>query len=122
MKLTCIFCYRDDIVLENELAMAFYDKFPVNEGHMLIVPKRHVEDYFGLNEAEIQAVNELLFACKKLLDEKYSPDGYNIGANCGQYAGQTIFHCHVHLIPRYKGDVENPRGGVRGVIPKKQSY
>lgn len=108
--------------MENKLAVAFYDKFPVNEGHMLIIPKRHVSDYFYLNQEEICAVNELLFQCKEMLDEKYSPDGYNIGANCGVYAGQTIFHCHVHLIPRYKGDVDEPRGGVRGVVPSKRNY
>lgn len=120
--LNCIFCNRSDIIIENELALAFYDKFPVNEGHILIVPKRHVEDYFGLNEDEVVAINELLHQCKQILDEEYSPDGYNIGMNCGEYAGQTIFHCHVHLIPRYKGDVAEPRGGVRGVIPAKRSY
>lgn len=118
----CLFCADLPIVLENELACAFYDKHPVNQGHLLIIPKRHVEDYFGLTSAEKQAIDDLLQLGKELLDRRYQPDGYNIGANCGAVAGQTIFHCHIHLIPRYEGDTENPRGGVRGVIPERQGY
>ena len=120
--MTCVFCQITDIVLENELALAFYDKYPVNKGHLLIIPKRHVEQYFDLTEQERMAIDELLFKGKKMLDEQYQPDGYNIGINCGEAAGQTIFHVHVHLIPRYDGDMEDPRGGVRGVIPEKRKY
>jgi diadenosine tetraphosphate (Ap4A) HIT family hydrolase len=118
----CVFCNISDVVVENELALAFYDKYPVNKGHMLIIPKRHVADYFSLSNEEISSINDLLFKCKVLLDEKYHPSGYNIGVNCGKDAGQTIFHCHVHIIPRYKGDIDDPRGGVRGVIPEKRIY
>lgn len=112
----------DKYVLENDLAFAIYDKYPVNKGHMLIIPKRHTANYFDLTMEERLAIDELLFQGKQLLDETYSPDGYNVGINCGEVAGQTIFHVHVHLIPRYKGDMEDPRGGVRGVIPGKMKY
>ncbi|WP_223881897.1 HIT family protein [Niallia endozanthoxylica] len=111
-----------EVVLENDLALAFYDKYPVNKGHLLIIPKRHVEQYFDLTLDERNAIDQLLFEGKKLLDEQLAPDGYNIGVNCGEAAGQTIFHMHVHLIPRFKGDMEEPRGGVRGVIPEKRVY
>lgn len=119
---TCLFCGDIPVVLENQLACAFYDKNPVSPGHLLVIPKRHVPDYFGLTVEEKQAIDDLLILGKNLLDRTYQPDGYNIGANCGEMAGQTIFHCHVHLIPRYEGDVIDPRGGVRGVIPDKQGY
>jgi diadenosine tetraphosphate (Ap4A) HIT family hydrolase len=122
ITMTCVFCQINDIVLENELAIAFYDKYPVNKGHLLIIPKRHVEQYFDLTDQERSAIDQLLFEGKKIIDEQYQPDGYNIGINCGEAAGQTVFHVHVHLIPRFKGDMEDPRGGVRGVIPEKQIY
>ncbi|WP_420885511.1 HIT family protein [Candidatus Syntrophocurvum alkaliphilum] len=118
----CIFCEIKEKVLENDLAFAIYDKYPVNPGHMLIIPKRHVADYFDTTIQERQAIDKLVMDCKNLLDEKYKPDAYNIGINCGEDAGQTIFHVHVHLIPRYKGDLDNPTGGVRGVIPEKRIY
>jgi len=118
----CVFCTMDKFELENELAYAIFDKYPVNKGHMLIIPKRHTANYFDLTIEERLAIDKLLFQGKQLLDETYSPDGYNIGINCGEVAGQTIFHVHVHLIPRYKGDMEDPRGGVRGVIPEKMKY
>lgn len=120
--MTCIFCQINEIVLENELAIAFFDKYPVNKGHLLIIPKRHVEQYFDLTEQERGVMDQLIFQGKMMLDEQYKPEGYNIGINCGEVAGQTIFHVHVHLIPRYNGDMEDPRGGVRGVIPDKQKY
>lgn len=120
--MTCIFCQINEIVLENELALAFFDKYPVNKGHLLIIPKRHVEQYFELTEQERRAVDRLLFQGKNMLDQKHHPDGYNIGINNGEAAGQTIFHVHVHLIPRYNGDMDDPRGGVRGVIPEKRIY
>jgi diadenosine tetraphosphate (Ap4A) HIT family hydrolase len=122
IMMTCVFCTINDIVLENDLAIAFYDKYPVNKGHLLIIPKRHVEQYFDLTDQERSAIDQLLFEGKKIIDEQYQPDGYNIGINCGEVAGQTIFHVHVHLIPRFRGDMEDPRGGVRGVIPEKRIY
>jgi len=120
----CIFCDlpKEKIIIENELAQAFYDEFPVSKGHILIVPKRHVANFFELEQKELNDINSLILECKKIIDNKYSPDGYNIGVNVGEHAGQSVFHVHVHLIPRYKGDVANPKGGVRGVIPEKQNY
>ncbi|QNF29960.1 HIT family protein [Metabacillus elymi] len=120
--MSCIFCYMNEIIFENNLAQAFFDKYPVTKGHLLIIPKRHVENYFDLTSEEKQAIDDLLFKGKKLLDQQLKPDGYNIGINNGEAAGQTIFHVHVHLIPRYRGDMKEPRGGVRGVIPEKRMY
>ena len=122
MESNCIFCNQEEIVLENELAWARYDKYPVSPGHMLIITKRHVAEFFDTTIEERRALNDLLEECKKMLDREYSPDGYNIGVNCGAAAGQTIMHLHIHLIPRYQGDIDNPRGGVRGVIPDKRIY
>lgn len=118
----CIFCQMKDYILENELAYAIYDKYPVGKGHMLFIPKRHVKDFFDITKEEREAIFELIDEGKKLLDEKYSPDSYNVGINCGEHAGQTIMHVHVHLIPRYIGDMKDPTGGVRGVIPEKMKY
>lgn len=122
----CLFCKwkeeKEKIVLENELAFARFDEFPVNKGHLLFMTKRHVKDFFGTTPEEKQAIFELVDKAKKLIDEQFHPTGYNIGMNCGLSAGQSVMHVHVHLIPRYDGDVENPRGGVRGIIPKKQNY
>ncbi|MGE5404452.1 MAG: HIT family protein [Candidatus Saccharibacteria bacterium] len=119
----CRFCnFNEIIIAANELAFAVYDKYPVTEGHILVIPKRHVASYFDTSIEERTAIDELLNECKRILDEKYQPDGYNIGINCGEAAGQTIFHVHVHLIPRYIGDVGNPRGGVRGIIPGRKDY
>lgn len=122
--MTCIFCQlaAEDSLFENESARAFFDKYPVNPGHILIIPKKHRETYFELTSEEKCGMDALLETCKNFLDQKYQPAGYNIGANCGEVAGQTIFHCHIHLIPRYSGDVAHPRGGVRGVIPEKRAY
>ncbi|MEQ8235163.1 MAG: HIT family protein [Syntrophomonadaceae bacterium] len=120
--MNCVFCEMSTYIASNDLAFAIYDKYPVNPGHILIIPKRHVSDYFDTTTEERQAFNELIEECKTILEEKYSPDGYNIGVNCGEPAGQTVFHVHVHLIPRFKGDIDNPKGGVRGVIPEKRIY
>lgn len=121
----CLFCAinRERVIAFNALAYAIRDAFPVTEGHTLIIPKRHVEDYFGMTEEEVLACDELLRNAKEELEIQY-PDitGFNIGSNAGQAAGQTIFHCHMHLIPRRDGDVKNPRGGVRQLIPGKGSY
>lgn len=113
----CIFCAMAgaEIICENELAKAFYDRYPVNRGHVLIVPKRHIAGFFEATPAELAALNELAFAVKEILDARYRPDGYNIGINAGAAAGQTIFHLHLHIIPRYRGDVPDPRGGIRRI-------
>lgn len=127
-EVKCLFCDiqtndRKRIIAENNLAYVIRDGFAVTEGHTLFIPKRHVIDYFGLVPAEVSAINQLMTTQKKLLLESDSTiAGFNIGMNCGEVAGQTIFHCHVHLIPRRSGDVENPRGGVRYVIPSKANY
>ena len=121
----CIFCLEQDlqIVEENELALAFRDRFPVTEGHTLIIPKRHAVTYFELTEAEVLAVNTLLHSQKSQIQaEDSSVVAFNIGINAGEAAGQTVFHCHIHLIPRRDGDVDNPRGGIRHTIPGKGFY
>ena len=120
----CIFCNlsSERIIAENELCLAIRDGFPVSEGHTLIIPKRHVADYFDLTPNEIAAMQTMMKEIKCQLDNELHPDGYNIGIYVNAAAGQTVFHVHMHLIPRYIGDVENPKGGVRGVIPGKQKY
>ena len=121
----CILCKirKEELQFENQLAYSSKDSYPVSKFHSLIVPKRHVETYFDLNEEEIQACNDLILKTKeKILKLDSSVNGFNIGANAGKVAGQSIMHCHIHLIPRRVGDVENPQGGVRSVIPSKQHY
>ena len=126
--MNCLFCDvqtidRGRIIEENELAYAVRDAFPVTEYHSLFIPKRHVLDYFGLSISEVNAIHALLHSQKDyLLKLDPSIDGFNIGMNCGKTAGQSVWHCHVHLIPRRKGDVEFPKGGVRHVIPYKGNY
>jgi ATP adenylyltransferase len=121
----CLFCEipEERVIAENELAYAIRDGFPVTELHTLIIPKRHVASYFDLGRPEVNAINELLSTLRndvRLQDSTVT--GFNLGINDGEPSGQTIFHCHVHLIPRRVGDIDNPRGGVRGVIPSKRSY
>ncbi|MFW6270259.1 MAG: HIT family protein [Bacillota bacterium] len=113
--MSCIFCQKDKFnkVLENKKAFAIYDKYPVNKGHMLIIPRRHYSDFFESTSAELKGLYDLLVKAKEILNEEYNPDGFNIGINNGQAAGQTVMHLHIHIIPRYKGDVEDPRGGIR---------
>lgn len=121
----CVFCNLDEsrIEIENDLALSFKDLYPVTNGHTLIIPKRKVQSFFDLTEEETAAMFELLHLQKEDLKNKDSSiTGFNIGINDGEDAGQTIMHCHIHLIPRRSGDMEDPRGGVRGVIPEKQSY
>lgn len=119
----CLFCKdAKGVSLKNELAYSARDSYPVSPGHTLVVPNRHVASFFELTAEEINACMELITEERKLLDEEYKPDGYNIGVNVGPAAGQSIFHVHIHIIPRYQGDVENPQGGVRHVIPKKGHY
>lgn len=121
----CSFCAipAERVIAENELAYAINDGFPVTEGHALVIPKRHVLDYFALTQGDLVACDELLRTLREeILQADNSVKGFNIGMNAGVVAGQTIFHCHIHLIPRREGDVENPRGGVRHVIPGKGFY
>lgn len=119
----CPFCNLErEKILESELSFAIYDGFPVNEGHALIIPKRHTANYFDLSLEEQKDCIELLNRVKGMIQEKYNPAGFNVGININEAAGQTISHVHIHFIPRYEGDVEEPRGGVRGVIPKKKIY
>ena len=121
----CLFCNikESGLTIENELAYASYDSYPVSEMHCLIIPKRHVKDYFDLTDEEVVACNKLIVGIKKEIEIKDpTVKGFNIGTNSGKIAGQSIMHCHIHLIPRREGDVENPQGGVRSVIPKKQHY
>ena len=121
----CLFCNikESGLVDENTLAYTSYDTYPVSDLHCLIIPKRHVKDYFELTRDEVIACNDLIKDIKKeILLKDSSVKGFNIGSNVGKTAGQSILHCHVHLIPRREGDVENPQGGIRSVIPLKQHY
>ena len=121
----CLFCNvgEERIIAENELAFAVRDGFPVTELHSLIIPRRHVSDYFELSKEELLACNELLRIVKEeILARDESVKGFNVGANSGLVAGQSIFHCHIHLIPRREGDVPNPKGGIRHLIPGKGAY
>jgi len=124
----CLFCDFQSgtdrkVEGQNELCYAIRDAFGVTEHHTLVIPKRHVAGYFNLYQPEVNAVHSLLHEMRtKILDLDSSVTGFNVGINNGEDAGQTIYHCHIHLIPRRKGDVENPRGGVRGVIPSKRTY
>lgn len=120
--MSCIFCAAEEAVLQNDLAYARFDKYPVTRGHLLLIPRRHVASFFDCTEEERRALWALVEAGRRMLNELHSPDGFNVGINVGEAAGQTIMHAHVHLIPRYQGDIPNPRGGVRGVIPERQSY
>ena len=121
----CLFCFmpKERIVASCALVYAIDDGFPVTEGHTLVIPKRHVVDFFGLTHEELFACNEMLKSLREsIMVRDPTVKGFNIGMNAGAVAGQTIFHCHIHLIPRRKGDVENPRGGVRHTIPGKGFY
>ena len=121
----CLFCTIDQerIIEQNDLAYVIRDGFPVTEGHSLIIPKRHAVDFFELTRDETEACNDLLHLQRNaLMASDNSITGFNIGMNAGESAGQTIFHCHIHLIPRRDGDVDNPRGGVRHLIPGKGFY
>ena len=121
---TCLFCTlgAGRILLANALAVVIRDNFPVSPGHTLIIPKRHVGSFFDVTGDEREAMLALLDSAKLGLDEAFHPDGYNVGINDGAAAGQTVPHLHLHLIPRYAGDREDPRGGVRWVLPQKAKY
>ena len=121
----CLFCTikNNDIIEENKFAFATLDSYPVSSQHCLIIPKRHVKDYFDLSEEEVLGCDQLIKKIKiKIENNDKTIKGFNIGINSGKEAGQSIMHCHIHLIPRREGDVQNPQGGVRGVIPSKQHY
>jgi diadenosine tetraphosphate (Ap4A) HIT family hydrolase len=120
----CPFCNPppEDIVLSNDLCYARYDKYPVSPGHLLLIPYRHIPALFDATDEEQIALLALVREAKTPLDNQFHPDGYNIGVNVRKAAGQTVMHLHVHLIPRYAGDVDDPRGGVRGAVPEKRVY
>tara|TARA_Y100001933_G_scaffold85324_1_gene86522 strand:+ start:10 stop:408 length:399 start_codon:yes stop_codon:yes gene_type:complete len=121
----CLFCNmeKSGCAHENELAYASYDSYPVSEHHCLIIPKRHIKDYFDLSNKELVACNDLIQIVKnEIIKKDPSVKGFNFGTNIGKVAGQSILHCHLHLIPRREADVVNPQGGVRSVIPSKQHY
>lgn len=121
----CVFCTRllsTDVVAANDLAVAFADAFPLSRGHTLIVPRRHESDFFSLTSEEQAAIWSLVGLVRLQIGTQTDPDGYNIGINIGEAAGQTVGHAHLHVIPRWRGDVADPRGGVRWVIPDKARY
>ncbi len=111
--MACVFCNileneRQQIIEENKLFFVINDKYPLNEGHVLVIPKRHFVDFFAMNNEEWSSSREILFRTKSMLDKKYNPSGYNIGVNVGHDAGQSVFHAHIHIIPRYPGDIDDP--------------
>jgi len=122
---TCPFCTRvegGDLAASSDLAAAFPDAYPVSPGHSLVVPRRHVADLFALSVDELRSVWDLVAEVRRRLEAERRPDGFNVGVNAGAAAGQTVEHAHVHVIPRYLGDVADPRGGVRWVVPAKARY
>ena len=121
----CLFCdiKKSGCAYENDLAYVSYDTYPVSEYHCLVIPKRHIKDYFDLTNEELLACNNIIKIVKNEITNKdKTVRGFNLGTNIGKVSGQSIHHCHFHLIPRREGDVENPQGGVRSVIPSKQHY
>ena len=121
----CLFCNikESGVAHENDFAYASFDSYPVSEDHCLIIPKRHIKDYFELSKEELIACDKLVKIVKdEITNKDQSVKGFNLGTNIGKVSGQSILHCHFHLIPRREGDVENPQGGVRSVIPSKQHY
>jgi len=113
---------KEKIIYTDECFFIIEDSYPVTKGHLLIISNEVRKDYFELSKYEKDNLPKAIEKAKLLIEENHSPDGYNIGMNCGKYAGQTVFHFHCHIIPRYKGDIDNPAGGVRGVIPNKMKY
>jgi len=127
MEQECFFCklYEKElreIIVENKSFFCVNDENPVSRGHVMLVAKNHIASFFNLNDQQQSDYYNLLVEAQKVLEKEYSPDGYNIGINEGEAAGQTQNHLHIHVIPRYKGDIDNPRGGVRGVIPRNMNY
>jgi len=119
----CIFCRpQREVLAENEHAIAVFDTYPVSPGHSLILPRRHAVTIWDLSEAEYLACYALVRGLKPVLEARFKPDGFNVGVNCGEAAGQSVWHAHIHVIPRFKGDTPFPKGGVRHVIPLKGAY
>ena len=116
---SCPLCVQEDVVLRNAVAYVRHDNFALSRGHVLVVPVRHVADFFDMTTAEKHAVIALLDEAKAQIDKEHAPDGYNIGVNVGNAGGQSRMHVHVHLIPRYHGDVADPRGGIRCVLSRE---
>lgn len=121
---SCPFCDPPEarVCVEGTLAIAMWDGYPVSPGHALIIPRRHTPSWFDATQSERSALLTLIDSAKVIIEQRHRPDGYNIGLNVGAAAGQTVFHLHIHLIPRFVGDVDDPRGGVRHVIPAKANY
>lgn len=122
MSSNCIFCRKVDLIYEGDLIYISQDRYPVSPGHVLIVPKRHVPEYFDCTKHEITELWDSVNLAKEIIEKDHKPDSYNIGINVSKVAGQSVPHTHIHLIPRYEGDVADPRGGVRSVIPKNRTY
>ena len=119
----CVFCRLDHPILaETNLSVAFLDGFPVSKGHALVIPKRHVASLWQMTDEEYTDAFNFVRQVKDVLQKKYEPQGFNVGVNCGEVAGQSVFHAYIHVIPRYAGDAPNPRGGVRNIIPGKGNY
>jgi len=122
MESDCVFCRKLDLIYQGELVFISQDKYPASPGHLLIVPNRHVPNYFDCSDEEVKELWDSVKIAKNLVEKEHKPDSYNIGINVSQAAGQSVPHTHIHLIPRYAGDVDDPRGGVRSVIPKNRTY
>lgn len=123
----CFFCNKNNfnektLIGENDTFYARWDDFPVSKWHAEIIAKNHIESFFDLTDEELLQCFDLLKKAKSIIQQKHSPDAFNIGINEGKEAGRTVHHLHIHIIPRYVGDVENPRGGVRNIIPGKGNY
>ena len=122
MSSSCIFCRKLDLIYQANLSFISQDKYPASPGHLLIVPNRHVPNSFDCTKEEIIDLWDTVHLARQIVEENHTPDSYNIGINVSEAAGQSVPHTHIHLIPRYKGDVEDPRGGVRSVIPQNRTY
>jgi len=122
MSSDCIFCRRVDLVYQGELSFISQDIYPASPGHLLVIPNRHVPIYFDCTKDEVKDLWDNVNRAKQLIEKEHKPDSYNIGINVSKVAGQSVPHTHIHLIPRYAGDVADPRGGVRNVIPNKRAY
>ena len=122
-SIACIFCApQREILAQNDAALAVFDSYPVSPGHALVLPRRHVVTIWDLEPAEYDQCFRLVRELQPILAARFTPDGFNVGANCGEAAGQSVWHAHIHVIPRYRGDTPNPKGGVRHVIPLKGNY
>ena len=122
----CPFCARlsnaGEVIEEVPLCFSFFDTTPLTPGHALVVPKRHVSDFLALSRAELDAILDMAVSLRSAFEDRFHPDAYNLGVNIGDAAGQTIGHAHLHVIPRYVGDVRDPRGGIRWIIPERARY